>query len=102
MALAGVRWNLKILYAKAFDDSRGREVAPGIDVRDDEALEVFIRRTASTTWHPSGTCKMGNDAMAVVDAALRVHGIENLRVVDASVMPTIMIAEKATAMIGLS
>ncbi|MGR9046826.1 MAG: GMC family oxidoreductase [Gammaproteobacteria bacterium] len=110
-ALAGVRWNLKILYAKAFDDIRGREVAPGIDVRDDEALEVFIRRTASTTWHPSGTCKMGGDTMAVVDAALRVHGIENLRVVDASIMPTIvsgntnaptiMIAEKAAAMIGL-
>ncbi|MGR8979534.1 MAG: GMC family oxidoreductase [Gammaproteobacteria bacterium] len=111
-AIAGVRWNLKILHAGAFDDIRGQEVAPGIEVRDDDALAAFVRRTASTTWHPSGTCKMGFDAMAVVDARLRVHGIENLRVVDASIMPTIvsgntnaptiMIAEKASDMISQS
>ena len=109
-ALAGLRWNLKILYASSFEDIRGREVAPGVGVRSDAELEEFVRRTASTTWHPSGTCKMGIDAMAVVDAQLRVHGIENLRVIDASIMPTIvsgntnaptiMIAEKASEMIS--
>lgn len=110
-AIAGVRWNLKILYARAFDDIRIREVAPGIELRSDAELEIFVRRSASTTWHPSGTCKMGTDAMAVVDGQLRVHGLENLRVVDASIMPTIvsgntnaptiMIAEKASEMISL-
>ncbi len=108
-ALAGVRCNLNILYAEAFDDIRGQEVAPGIDIRSDEELETFIRRTASTTWHPSGTCKMGKDPMAVVDDRLQVHGIDGLRVVDASIFPvivsgntnapTIMIAEKAADMI---
>ncbi|MGH8508993.1 MAG: GMC family oxidoreductase [Gammaproteobacteria bacterium] len=108
-AVAGVRWNLKILYAKAFDDIRGKEIAPGSDARSDADLECFVRRTASTTWHPSGTCKMGNDEMAVVDSCLRVRGFEGLRVVDASIMPTIvsgntnaptiMIAEKAADMI---
>jgi choline dehydrogenase len=108
-AIAGVRWNLKILYAKAFDDIRGAEVAPGEWNRSDADLESFVRRTASTTWHPAGTCKMGNDKAAVVDSQLRVHGIDALRVVDASIMPTIvsgntnapviMIAEKAADMI---
>lgn len=109
-AIAGVQWNLKILYAKAFDDIRGHEVAPGIELRNHADLANFVRRTASTTWHPSGTCKMGTDEMAVVDAQLRVHGLDNLRVVDASIMPTIvsgntnaptiMIGEKASEMIS--
>ncbi len=108
-ALDGVRWNLKILYAKAFDDIRRKEVSPGIALRSNDELEDFIRRSASTTWHPCGTCKMGNDDMAVVDEKLRIHGIDSLRVVDASIMPTIvsgntnaptiMIAEKAADMI---
>ncbi len=108
-AVAGVRWNLKILYAQAFDDIRGAEIAPGVGLRSDADLESFVRRTASTTWHPAGTCKMGNDGTAIVDFHLRVRGIEALRVVDASIMPTvvsgntnaptIMIAEKAADMI---
>jgi choline dehydrogenase len=108
-AIAGVRWNLRILYAKPFDDIRGEEIAPGTKLRSDADLECFVRRTASTTWHPAGTCKMGNDEAAVVDSSLRVRGIEGLRVVDASVMPTvvsgntcaptIMIAEKAADLI---
>ena len=108
-AIAGVRWNLRILYTKAFDDIQGEELAPGVKSRSDADIESFVRRTASTTWHPVGTCKMGNDEMAVVDDRLRVRGIEALRVVDASIMPkivsgnthapTIMIAEKAADLI---
>lgn len=108
-AIAGVRWNLRILNARAFDDIRGEQIAPGPEARSDAEIEDFVRRTASTTWHPAGTCKMGSDAGAVVDSRLRVLGAEGLRVVDASIMPalvsgntnapTIMIAEKAADMI---
>lgn len=108
-AIAGLRWNLRILYARPFDDIRGKEIAPGTRLRSDVDLERFVRRTASTTWHPAGTCKMGNDETAVVDSSLKVRGIEGLRVIDASVMPTvvsgntcaptIMIAEKAADLI---
>jgi len=108
-SVAGVRWNLDILYGNAFDDIRGAELSPGIDIRDDEGLAAFVKRTASTTWHPTSTCRMGVDASAVVDPALRVNGIDGLRIVDASVMPTIvsgntnapviMIAEKAADLI---
>ena len=107
--VAGVRWNLRILYAAAFDAIRGAELSPGSDLRDDESLTAFVRRTASTTWHPTSTCRMGVDAAAVVDPLLRVNGIDGLRVVDASVMPAIvsgntnapviMIAEKAADLI---
>jgi len=76
---------------------------------NDAAIEDFIRATAETLYHPTSTCKMGNDDMSVVDSELKVHGIKQLRVVDASVMPnvvrgntnapTIMIAEKAADLI---
>jgi choline dehydrogenase len=108
-AIEGIRWSLRILYAKPFDDIRGEEIAPGAKSRSHADIERFVRRTASTTWHPAGTCKMGVDELAVVDPCLRVRGIEGLRVVDASVMPTIvsgntcaptiMIAEKAADLI---
>jgi choline dehydrogenase len=95
----------QLLHTSFFDEFRGVEIAPGINVQSDEAIEAYIRDTAGTMWHPVGTCKMGTDPMAVVDPELRVHGIEGLRVVDASIMPTIttgntnaptiMIGEKA-------
>ena len=85
------------------------ETVPGPDVRTDDELLDFARRTGSTVFHPIGTCKMGTDPMAVVDPQLRMHGLEKLRVVDASVMPlmpsantnaaVLMIAEKAADMI---
>ncbi len=80
----------KLFHTSAFDEFRGREVAPGDDVTSDEALEAYIRETCGTVFHPVGTCKMGNDPMAVVDPELRVYGVEGLRVVDASIMPTII------------
>ncbi|HZZ35852.1 MAG TPA: GMC oxidoreductase, partial [Caulobacteraceae bacterium] len=90
---------------------RGPEVEPGEPVKTDADLDAWIRRSAETIYHPVGTCRMGlaGDALAVVDGALKVQGIAGLRVVDASVMPTlvggntnaptIMIAEKAADMI---
>lgn len=107
--LAGIRWNRRILAAKAFADVLGEELTPGTAAMNDEELTEYIRRAASTAWHPVGTCKMGTDAMSVVDPSLRVRGIGSLRVVDASIMPTIvsgntnaptmMIAEKASDLI---
>ena len=82
---------------------------PGPGVTTDEQLLDYARNNGGTVFHPTSTCKMGTDPMAVVDPELRVHGIEGLRVVDASVMPTvvsgntnaatIMIAEKASDLI---
>ncbi|MBV9539838.1 MAG: choline dehydrogenase [Alphaproteobacteria bacterium] len=98
------------LFAQtAFDPYRGPELWPGAHIRTDEQIDAWIRKTAETIYHPVGSCKMGKDSEAVVDASLRVYGVEGLRVVDASVMPTlvsgntnaptIMIAEKASDMI---
>lgn len=92
-------------HAEPFDAYREREVHPGPDTRDREGFAEYIRNVAQTLYHPVGTCKMGSGDEAVVDDRLRVHGVENLRVVDASVMPvipsgntnaaTMMIAERA-------
>jgi len=94
----------KIMAASAFDDYRDDELFPGIETQNEEQIENFIRNKAETIYHPVGTCKMGSDELAVVDSKLKVHGIENLRVIDASIMPnlvsgntnapTMMIAEK--------
>ncbi|WP_193196832.1 GMC family oxidoreductase [Nostoc sp. MG11] len=103
--IAAIKLMRELFQTSAFDEFRGRAVAPGADVNSDEALEAYIRETCGTVFHPVGTCKMGTDSMAVVDPELRVHGVEGLRVVDASIMPTlttgntngpiIAIAEKA-------
>jgi choline dehydrogenase len=107
----GVRLTREIFAQKAFDAYRGPELSPGAAVVSDEALDAHLRRKAESAYHPSGTCKMGSagDPEAVVDGQLRVRGVRNLRVVDASVMPTvvsgnlnaptIMIAEKAADLI---
>ncbi|TKY81472.1 choline dehydrogenase [Pectobacterium polonicum] len=99
-----IRITREIMAQPALDKYRGREISPGLEVQTDEELDEFIRTHAETAFHPSCSCKMGEDDMAVVDGQGRVHGVEGLRVVDASIMPqiitgnlnatTIMIAEK--------
>jgi choline dehydrogenase len=94
---------------RAFEPLRGEEVDPGPDCKSDADIDGFMARFISSHYHPVGTCKMGQNDDAVVDAKLRVHGLEGIRVVDASVMPrlvgantnapTIMIAEKAADMV---
>ena len=107
--VAGIKIIRQLFHSDAFDEFRGEEVAPGADVTSDEALQAYVREVVDSNWHPVGTCKMGTDSMAVVDSQLRVHGVDGLRVVDASIMPTIttgntnaptiMIGEKAADLI---
>ena len=87
--IEGIKLIRKLFQTSAFDEFRGREVAPGAEVTNDEALEAYVRETCGTVFHPVGTCKMGTDRMAVVYPEIRVYGVEGLRVVDASIMPTL-------------
>ena len=109
LTVKAIRIARGIMTAPAMATLQVTEIAPGVDsTRDDEIID-WVKRSAETTYHPVGTCKMGGDPMAVVDARLRVHGIAGLRVADASIMPTltsgntnapsIMIGEKAAAMV---
>lgn len=108
-AVAGLRMLREIFHQRAFRERWDAEVLPGDAVRSDAELLEAVRRIGSTVFHPSGTCRMGSDARAVVDPALRVNGVERLRVIDASVMPTVtsantnaaalMIGEKGAAII---
>ncbi len=98
-----------LIYQPSFDELRGEELAPGREVQTDGQILDFVAREGESAYHPSCTCKMGYDDMAVVDTNLRVHGVDNLRIVDASVMPDItngniyapvmMIAEKSADII---
>ncbi|PHR62676.1 MAG: choline dehydrogenase [Robiginitomaculum sp.] len=105
----GLKWMREMFAGQSFDDFRAEEDHPGPDVQTDADWESYLRGHGSTLYHPVGTCKMGQDKMAVVDDRLKVHGLIGLRVVDASIMPrltsgntnapTLMIAEKASQMI---
>jgi choline dehydrogenase-like flavoprotein len=105
----GLKLSRALANTRALAQYRGRELHPGPEAKGDQALRAHLRKFVETLYHPVGTCKMGNDDGAVVDSELRVHGVEGLRVVDASIMPTvvggntnaptIMIAEKAAEMI---
>lgn len=109
IARAAVRIAREVFAQKAFDALRGEELEPGPAIRSDAELDAFIRARAEADYHSVGTCRMGQDDLAVVDERLRVRGLDGLRVVDASViphmiggntnMPVIMIAEKAADMI---
>jgi len=99
-----LRITREIIAQPALDEFRGREISPSAECQTDAELDAFVRAHAETAYHPSCSCAMGTDAMSVVDGQGRVHGMERLRVVDASIMPriitgnlnatTIMIAEK--------
>ena len=106
---ACVRLTREIIQQPAFDAYRGDEIQPGKKVQSDAEIDAFVREAVESAYHPCGTCKMGSDNMAVVDSALRVHGIDSLRVVDSSVFPsipngnlnapTMMLAERAADII---
>ena len=108
-AIGGLRAVRRIFAAPALTPYYVAEMLPGAEVQSDDELLHYLRQTGSTVFHATCTCKMGRDPLAVVDDQLRVHGIEGLRVIDASVMPavtstntnapTIMIAEKGAEMI---
>ncbi|MFC3852156.1 GMC family oxidoreductase [Salinispirillum marinum] len=85
-----VKLGREILAQAPFDPHRGKALYPGAKVQTDSQLRVYVRAHAESIYHPVGTCKMGRDDMAVVDDQLRVHGLEGLRVVDASIMPTLV------------
>lgn len=101
---SAVRLTREIMRQPALAEYCGDEIQPGIEVQSDEQIDAFIREHAETAYHPCGSCAMGSDEMAVVDAQGRVHGMQQLRVVDASIMPqivtgnlnapTVMLAEK--------
>jgi choline dehydrogenase len=109
LTVKAIRIARAIMTAPAMAPLRVTEVAPGTDRETDDEIIDWVKRAAETTYHPVGTCKMGQDPMGVVDAQLRVHGIASLRVADASIMPTltsgntnapsIMIGEKAADMV---
>ena len=104
-----VKVSRKIFSQKSFQEYLGKEISPGIDIQNNDELDEVIRNTSETAYHPSCTNKMGIDSMSVVDADTKVNGMNNLRVVDSSILPdiisgnlnasTVMIAEKASDMI---
>jgi choline dehydrogenase len=89
VAVEGMRFTRRIMATKAMAKYAPEEYRPGIAIRDDSDLEKAAGELGTTIFHPVGTCRMGSDALAVVDPELKVHGVRNLRVVDASVMPRI-------------
>lgn len=106
---ACVRLTRNIIGQPAFDPYRDSEIQPGEQVQTDEEIDAFVRANGESAYHPSCACRMGTDALAVVDPTTRVHGIEGLRVVDSSIFPTItngnlnsptiMLAERAADLI---
>ena len=108
--MAGLRLSRELLAQASLAPFTGEEISPGADVRSDAEFKAWLRETCHSSYHPCGTCRMGDDPMAVVDPECRVRGIGNLRVADASIMPvipsgnincpTMMIGEKAADMIA--
>jgi choline dehydrogenase len=90
--VSGLRRLREVAAQPALDRWRGEELSPGANVDSDEELRAFVRQSSSTIYHPACSCKMGIDELAVVDPALRVHGVERLRIADASVLPLITTA----------
>jgi choline dehydrogenase-like flavoprotein len=109
ISMEGFKWGRKILAAEAFKPLIKKEFMPGVDVQDENQIKKYIKEWSKTDYHPVGSCMMGEGKMAVVDTQLRVHGIQGLRVIDASIMPSlisgntqapsIMIGEKGAAIV---
>jgi choline dehydrogenase-like flavoprotein len=109
ISIEGFKWGRKILEAPAFRPYIKDELMPGSCAQTDEQIRAYIRKWSKTDYHPVGSCKMGHDEMAVVDPQLRLRGLDGLRVIDASIMPTlisgntqapsIMVGEKGAALI---
>ena len=107
---SAVRLTREIFEQPAFAPLRGRELAPGADIKSDSDIDDWLRGALESAYHPSCTCKMGSDDMAVVDEECRVRGLEGLRIADSSIMPsivsgnlnapTIMLAEKAADLVA--
>jgi choline dehydrogenase len=102
--LAGMRLARRLLRSKPLEPFYDHEDFPGAGVESDDELLAAAKQRGTTTFHPAGTCRMGpsSDAMAVVDASLRVHGLDNLRVIDASIMPTMLSANLNAATLMLA
>ena len=90
VSLEGFKWGREMLATKAYAPFVKKEHMPGKDVKTDKQIREYVKQWAKTDYHPVGSCKMGNDSLAVVDEQLRVHGLEGLRVIDASIMPTLI------------
>jgi choline dehydrogenase len=109
VSIEGFKWGRRILAAESFSPLIKKEYMPGADVQSEEEIKQYIRQWSKTDYHPVGSCKMGDDELAVVDTQLRVHGLAGLRVIDASIMPklisgntqapSIMIGEKGAAIV---
>ena len=109
ISIEGFKWGRRLLAAPSLKPYIKREYLPGPETQSDEGIKTYIRQWSKTDYHPVGSCKMGADEMAVVDTQLRVHGLQGLRVIDASIMPTlisgntqapsIMVGEKGAAII---
>lgn len=98
----GIRISRRILGEPAYADYRGREVLPRPEIDDDGAIDAFLRRTCEVNYEAVGTCRMGSDALAVVNDQLQVHGVEHLRVVDGSVMPRITTGDPNATIIAIA
>jgi choline dehydrogenase len=101
-SLEGFRWGREMLHSKAFKPFVVKEYLPSADIQSDKDIRAYVRQWAKTDYHPVGSCKMGNDELAVVDEELKVHGMAGLRVVDSSIMPKLISGNTmaASVMVG--
>jgi choline dehydrogenase len=100
--IAGIRLARELIRQPAWDKYRGEELSPGRNAQSDSDLERFVRANLGTSYHPSGTCRMGTDDDAVVDSDARVNGVRRLRIVDASIMPRIVTANLSAAIMMMA
>jgi choline dehydrogenase-like flavoprotein len=100
--LRGVDLSRRLFANSAFAAMKAVEILPGPNVQGRDEIKAAIRQTAVTVHHPIGTCKMGQDADAVVDTQLRVHGIDGLRVIDGSVMPLVVRGNTAASIMAIA